>query len=429
MENAPKPLRIGIAGLGNVAQGVLELLRENGAVMAARAGRPIEVAVIASRTRRDVDLLGAEFTTDVLSLTRRNDVDVVVELMGGDGLALELVSSSLAAGRATVTANKAILAGHGNRLFDLAEQCGAPLGIEASVAGGIPIISALTRATVSSDLHCVTGIINGTCNYILSAMSDQGESFESALSMAQALGYAEADPHFDVGGIDAAHKLTILTALAFGVPFDKEAVFTEGITDVTVDDITYARELGYRIKLLGIARRSVTGIEARVHPTLVPQDVLLASVAGVMNAVEVRGNAVDSLLFCGPGAGGRATASAVLADLIAIARGESPSRFSKATTPISRVPMDDVSTAAYLRIPVVDQPGVFARIATILSEHGISIEGAIQRERAIADRKVPIVVVTQPVPEETMNRAVAALQALSAVVGDIRRIRVEHFDT
>lgn len=429
MEIASKPLRIGIAGLGNVAQGVLELLRENGEVMAARAGRPIEVAVIASRSRRDVDMLGAEFTTDVLSLSRRNDVDVVVELMGGEGLALELVSSSLAAGRATVTANKAILAGHGNRLFGLAEQSRAPLGIEASVAGGIPIISALTRATVSSDLYCVTGIINGTCNYILSAMSDHGESFESALAKAQALGYAEADPHFDVGGIDAAHKLTILASLAFGVPFDKLAVFTEGITDVTVDDITYARELGYRIKLLGIARRSVTGIEARVHPTLVPQDVLLASVAGVMNAVEVRGNAVDSLLFCGPGAGGRATASAVLADLIAIARGESPSRFSRASTPIARVPMDDVSTAAYLRIPVVDQPGVFARIATILSEHGISIEGAIQRERAIADRKVPIVVVTQPVPEDTMNRAVAALQALPAVVGDIRRIRVEHFDT
>ncbi len=428
MEIAPKPLRIGIAGLGNVAQGALELLRENGAVIAARAGRPIEVTVIASRSRRDVDLLGAEFTTDVLSLTRRSDVDVVVELMGGEGLALELVSQSLAAGYATVTANKAILAGHGNRLFDLAQRSRVPLGIEASVAGGIPIISALTRATVSSDVHCVAGIINGTCNYILTAMSDHGESFESALAKAQALGYAEADPHFDVGGIDAAHKLTILASLAFGVPFDKEAVFTEGITDVTVDDITYARELGYRIKLLGIARRSASGIEARVHPTLVPQDVMLASVAGVMNAVEVRGNAVSSLLFCGPGAGGRATASAVLADLIAITRGESPSRFSKATTPLARVPMDQVSTAAYLRIPVVDQPGVFARIATILSEHGISIEGAIQRERAITDRKVPIVVVTAPVPEDTMNRAVAALQALSAVVGDIRRIRVEHFD-
>lgn len=428
MDIAPKPLRIAIAGLGNVAQGVLELLRENGAIMAARAGRAIEVAVIASRRPRDVDLLGAEFTTDVLSLTRRNDVDVVVELIGGEGLALELVSQSLEAGRATVTANKAILAAHGDRLFDLAAQFRVPLGIEASVAGGIPVIGALTRATVSSDLHCVAGIINGTCNYILSAMSDHGESFASALGKAQALGYAEADPHFDVGGIDAAHKLTILAALAFGVSFDKGAVFTEGITGITVDDITYARELGYRIKLLGITRRSTAGIEARVHPTLVSQDVMLASVAGVMNAVEIRGNAVDSLLFCGPGAGGRATASSVLADIIAIARGESPSRYSKAIGSISRVPMNDVSTAAYLRIPVVDQPGVFARIATILSEHGISIEGAIQRERAIADRKVPIVVVTQPVPEETMNRALAALQALPAVVGEIRRIRVEHFD-
>jgi len=428
MDIEPIPLRIAIAGLGNVAQGVLELLRENGSVMATRAGRAIEVAVIASRSRRDVDLLGAEFTTDVLSLTRRQDVDLIVELMGGEGLALELVAQSLAAGRATVTANKAILATHGNRLFDLATQSRAPFGIEASVAGGIPIIAALTRATAASELNCVAGIINGTCNYILSAMSDQGESFESALVKAQALGYAEADPRFDVGGIDAAHKLTILASLAFGVPFDKAAVFTEGITDVTVDDITYARELGYRIKLLGIARRTAAGIEARVHPTLVPQDVMLASVAGVMNAVEVRGNAVSSLLFCGPGAGGKATASAVLADIIAIARGESPSRFSAGTKSCARVPMDLVSTAAYLRIPVIDQPGVFARIATILSEHGISIEGAIQRERAIADRKVPIVVVTQPVPEETMNRALAGLQALTAVVGEIRRIRVEHFD-
>ncbi len=429
MDIAPQPLRIAIAGLGHVAQGVLELLRENGAVISSRAGRAIEVAVIASRHRRDVDLLGAEFTTDVLSLTRRQDVDVVVELMGGEGLALDLVAESLLAGRATVTANKAILATQGNRLFDLAAQSRVPFGIEASVAGGIPIIAALTRATSASELHCVAGIINGTCNYILTAMSEQGESFESALAKAQALGYAEADPDFDVGGIDAAHKLTILASLAFGVPFDKAAVFTEGITDITVDDITYARELGYRIKLLGIARRSAAGIEARVHPTLVPQDVMLASVAGVMNAVEVRGNAVSSLLFCGPGAGGRATASAVLADIIAIARGESPSRFAAGPVAFERVPMERVSTAAYLRIPVVDQPGVFARIATILSEHGISIEGAIQRERAIADRKVPIVVVTQPVPEESMNRALAALQALPAVVGDIRRIRVEHFDT
>ena len=294
MNKTSRPLRIAIAGLGNVAQGVLALLKQNKAVIAAGAGRDIEVVTVASRTPRDIDLLGATFTTDVLSLAQRKDLDVVVELMGGETTALQLVEECLVAGRATVTANKAILAAHGDRLFSLAGMNQVPFGIEASVAGGIPIIAALTRSLTANDLDGVTGIINGTCNFILSAMTDGGESFEAALARAQALGYAEADPHFDVGGIDAAHKLTILAALAFGIPFDREAVFTEGITEVSSEDITYARELGYRIKLLGIARRTPEGVETRVHPTLVPADVMLASVNGVMNAVDVRGNAAGN---------------------------------------------------------------------------------------------------------------------------------------
>lgn len=419
-------MRIGIAGLGTVAQGLLALLKENAANIRQQTGAAIEVAAVASRTQRDVDLLGGSFTTDVLSLPDRQDVDVVVELMGGEGIALELVEKTLQVGKPVVTANKAILAAHGDRLFGLAGARGVALGIEASVAGGIPVIAALTRSLSANSVAGVAGIINGTCNYILTGMSRDGWRFADALASAQQLGYAEADPHFDVGGIDASHKLAILAALAFGIPFDRSAVHAEGITEVSPDDIAYARELGYCIRQLGIARRTQSGIELRVHPTLVPADSMLASVNGVMNAVQINDNATGSLLFYGPGAGGRATASSVLADLVSIGRGDRPIKRHPPEAALQVLPVDAVESAAYLRIPVVDQPGVFARIATVLSEHGISIEGAIQRERAIADRKVPIVVVTQPVRESVMKKAVAALQALPGVVDTVRRIRVEH---
>lgn len=423
-----QPLRIGIAGLGTVAQGVLQLLKDNGELIAARAGRPIQVSVVASRTARDVDLLGAEFSTDVLELVGRNDVDVVVELIGGEGIALELVEASLAAGRSVVTANKAILASAGQRLFAAAHANDTALGIEASVAGGIPIIGSLSSGLVANEIESIAGIINGTCNYILTAMANDGAAFEDALANAQALGYAEADPTFDVGGIDAAHKLTILSALAFGTPLDKEAVHIEGIEDITLQDIKDAEALGYTIKHLGIARRTDKGIEARVHPTLVPQDVLIANVNGVMNAVAVWGNATGNTLYYGPGAGGAATASAVLADVVAIARGQSHLEFDGVVRESRWVPIQDVVSAAYLRIPVVDEPGVFARIATILGDHGISIEGAIQRERAIQNRQVPISVVTQPVLEADMLDAVRALGELPVVVGPVRRLRVDHLD-
>ncbi len=423
-----QPLRIGIAGLGTVAQGVLDLLKDNGELIAQRAGRPIQVAAVASRTAKDVDLLGGAFSNDVLGLVSRNDVDVVLELIGGEGIALELVEASLAAGRPVVTANKAILAGYGQRLFAAAHANNTALGIEASVAGGIPIIGSLSSGLAANEIESIAGIINGTCNYILTAMASEGAAFDDALANAQALGYAEADPTFDVGGIDAAHKLTILSALAFGTPLDKEAVHIEGIEDITLQDIKDAEALGYTIKHLGIARRTDKGIEARVHPTLVPQDVLIANVNGVMNAVAVWGNATGNTLYYGPGAGGAATASAVLADVVAIARGQSHLEFDGVVREDRWVPIQDVVSAAYLRIPVVDEPGVFARIATILGDHGISIEGAIQRERAIQNRQVPISVVTQPVLEADMLDAVRALGELPVVVGPVRRLRVDHLD-
>ena len=421
-----EPLRLGIAGLGTVAQGLLDLLARNRALIEARAGRELQVVAVASRTARDVDLLGAEFSTDVLSLAGRNDVDVVVELIGGEGIALDLVQQALDSGRPVVTANKAILASSGQSLFGSAAAHQTRFGIEASVAGGIPIIGAIQGGLAANDISSIAGIINGTCNYILTAMADEGTAFDDALATAQELGYAEADPTFDVGGIDAAHKLTILSALSFGTPFDKGAVHIEGIEDISLQDIRDAEALGYVIKHLGIARRTPQGVEARVHPTFVPRDVLLANVNGVMNAVAVQGDATGSTLYYGPGAGGEATASAVLADIVAIARGESPTDADGSVRESRWVPITDVVSAAYLRIPVVDEAGVFAKIATILSEHGISIEGVIQQERAIEDRKVPISVVTQPVLEADMLRAVAALAELPDVVGPVRRIRVEH---
>ena len=422
-----EPFRIGIAGLGTVAQGVLSVLGRNAELIESRAGRAIQVVAVASRSAKPVDLLGADFTTDVHELVTRNDVDAVVELIGGEDTALELVRGSLQAGRSVVTANKAILAGYGQELFDAADASGAGLGLEASVAGGIPVIAALSNGLSANAVSGIAGIINGTCNYILTAMSDEGQAFETALATAQELGYAEADPTFDIGGIDAAHKLTILSALAFGTPFEREAVITEGIEAITSQDIRDADELGYRIKHLGIARRTELGIEARVHPTFVPKDVLIANVNDVMNAVEVFGDATGSTLYYGPGAGGEATASAVIADIVSLARGDRTPRVAAGEAP-RWVPVEALVSAAFLRIPVKDEPGVFAKIATVLSEHGISIESAVQRERAIADQKVPIVVVTQPVIEREILAALAALEALPEVVGEVRRVRVEHLD-
>jgi homoserine dehydrogenase len=428
-----QPLRVGICGLGTVAQGVLEILATHAEAITRRAGRPVVVTRVASRRLRpEAALYGAPFSDDVRAVAADPDVDVLVELIGGEDQALALQRDAMAAGKAVVTANKAVVALHGDELFALAREHGVPLCFEAAVAGGIPIIAAITRGLAANDVLWLAGIINGTSNYILSAMTEDGAAFQDALAEAQRLGYAEADPTFDVEGIDAAHKLTILSALAFGMAFRFSEVYTEGISRITPEDIEYARQLGYRIKHLGIARRRDAGVEVRVHPTLIPEHRLLANVQGVMNAVVVHGHAAGDTLYYGAGAGRLPTASSVVADLVDIARGTAFVPESGNGTPLPVVPIIESESAYYLRIPALDRPWVFARVATILSEHNISIESAMQRAEAIHAESqqawVPIVIVTRRVPERVMNAALAAVQALSEVVGDITRIRVEDLD-
>ncbi|HEX7034398.1 MAG TPA: homoserine dehydrogenase [Pseudomonadales bacterium] len=425
-----QPLRIGLCGLGTVAQGVLRILQENAESIARRAGRPLVVTRVASRRRRpEADLGDAAFSTDLRAMPEHPDVDVLVELIGGEDTALELHRAALAAGKPVVTANKAVVALHGDELFELAARHDVPFCFEAAVAGGIPIITAITRGLAANDVEWLAGIINGTSNYVLSAMAERGEDFQAALEQAQRLGYAEADPTFDIEGIDAAHKLTILAALAFGMGFRFSEVYTEGISRVTPEDIEYASQLGYRIKHLGIARKTPAGVEVRVHPTLVPRQRLLANVNGVMNAIVVHGHAAGDTLYYGAGAGDLPTASAVVADLIEIARGTALRPKRAVDDGLRVVPIIDSASAYYLKIPSLDRPGMFARVATILSEHDISIESAVQRAEAIhAETQqawVPIVIITNRVPERAMNEALARVQALAGVVGEITRIRVE----
>jgi len=425
-----QPLRIGICGLGTVGQGVLELLKSNGNAIARQAGRPIEIVRIASRTPKPhVVPKGVAFSTDVADVVADPRVDVVVETIGGTDVAAQLFQSCIDARKNIVTANKALLAMRGATLLPAAQRADISVGFEAAVAGGIPIIKALREGLAGNAIHWIAGIINGTSNYILTAMAD-GRDFAEALADAQALGYAEADPTFDVEGIDAAHKLTILAALAFGIRLDPSAVYTEGISRVSVEDIDYAAALGYRIKPLGIARHAAAGIELRVHPTLIPEQRLLAKVDGVMNAVVINSDAVGSSLYYGPGAGALPTASAVLADLIDIARDNAVA--VPADTGAKALPIGEVTTAYYLRIPAVDQPGVLAKVAQILSTNGISIEAVIQREQAIrttGDKPwVPVIILTHRVVERSMDAAVAAIQRLDEVVHPITRIRVETLD-
>ena len=398
--------------------------------MTSATGRQLELTRVASRTPRpEVDLGGAAFSTDLATLTAADDVDVVVEAIGGEDDAKTLVCAAIAANKHVVTANKALIAVHGNEIMPAARQAGAFVGIEAAVAGGIPIINALTRGLAANRIEWLAGIINGTSNYILTAMSEDGQDFATALREAQRLGYAEADPTFDVEGIDAAHKLAILAGLAFGTPFDFGSVYIEGIADVDAEDVAYAAELGYRIKPLGIARRTARGIEARVHPCLTPESALIGKVDGVMNAVQVKGHAVGSTLYVGPGAGAGPTASAVVSDLIELARGGAGwSSAPPAEDAPESSPLGDLTCAHYLNVPAEDQPGVFANVAQTLSRHGISIEGVIQQPQAIRGQRgaewVPIVILTDVVAERDAERAVADIEKLAGVTGRVRRIRV-----
>lgn len=432
-------LKIGIAGLGTVAQGVVQTLQRNANLITGRAGGELRVAAVASRSAKpDVDLHGARFSTDLNTLVGASDVDVVVELLGGEQPALDLCRAALAAGQHVVTANKALIAHHGAELHALAAQQGVCIAYEAAVAGAIPVLGAIGRGLAGNQIEWLAGIINGTSNFILSAMagaSGSSLSFAEALSQAQELGYAEADPTFDVEGIDAAHKLAILTSLAFGAPLNFPAVFTEGISEVTVDDIEYAAQLGYVIKHLGIARQTANGIEARVHPALVPAKNLLAQVDGVMNAVMVGADGAGPTLYYGAGAGMQPTASAVVADLVDIALNQV--RPPAIEMPASYLGIEEIVTSYYLSVPVHDRSGVFGRLTTALSELGISIEAAVQREHtrgtakttsSKAEESVPIVLLTQDVTERTMQAALTQLQALPEVAGRIRCIRVEALD-
>ena len=419
-----------------MAQGVLHLVRSNGSLMTSRTGVELVVQRIASRSAKPgVDLLGAVFSTNVHYLVADPEVDVILELIGGEGLAKDLIESALAAGKPVVTANKAVIAAHGNQLL---AGGNVPLRFEAAVAGAIPIIQSLRQGLAANRIDAIYGIINGTCNYMLTVMEEEGLAFEEVLAQAQALGYAEADPAFDIQGTDAAHKLTILAALGFGTSYDFSALYVEGITQIAAEDIQYAKELGFKIKHLGIAVHSDAGLETRVHPALVPESALLASVNGVMNAVQVVSDGAGETLFSGPGAGGAATASAVLADVLSLgsaiagqsgaaAQRQNQNQDKPKAGPapaISRVAMDDIASACYLRIPTVDRPGVFAQVASALSAHSISIEAVIQKEQPASDASVSIVIMTNRVVESVVNAALKELSALDTVVGEITRIRV-----
>ncbi len=426
-----RPLAIAVAGLGTVGAGVLRLLRENAALVAARAGRPIAVTAVSARDRlrdRGEPLSGLRWYEDPVALAADPGVDVVVELIGGsEGPARALVEASLRAGKPVVTANKALLAVHGAAIAALAESRNVPLGFEAAVAGGIPAIKLLREGLAANRIQRVAGILNGTCNFILTTMREHKREFAEVLAEAQKLGYAEADPSFDIDGIDAAHKLAILAALAFGRPVDLDAVHVEGIREVSALDIALAEELGYRIKLLGIARREEAGISTRVHPCMVPAAAPIARVDGVFNAVVAEGDFVGRIVMEGRGAGAGPTASAVVADLIDLARGRhSPvwgaSNGALDATPA--VPMERHVGAYYLRLMVVDRPGVIAGVTGVLRDCAISLESMLQRGRAPGEA-VPVVLVTHDTEEAAMRAALARIAALDAVLEKPALIRIE----
>jgi homoserine dehydrogenase len=425
------PLGIGIAGLGTVGGGVLAMLHANADLIAARAGRPIAVRAVSARDRtrdRGVSLDGIKWHDDPLALVSDPSVDVVAELIGGsDGPARALVESSLRAGKPVVTANKALLAEHGTELAALAEKAGVPLAFEAAVAGGIPVIKAVREGLAGNRVSRVAGILNGTCNYILTVMREQQRDFHDVLEEAQRLGYAEADPSFDVDGIDAAHKLAILAALAFGRPVAFGAVHVEGIRAVSALDIAFAAELGYRIKLLGIARRTEAGIEARVHPCMIAINSPLARVDGAFNAVEAEGDFVGRVMLEGRGAGAGPTASAVVADLIDLARGRSTPVWgaaSEALTNAPSVPMSAHVGCYYLRLMVLDRPGVIADVTAALRDHGVSLESMLQRGRSPGEA-VPVVLVTHETSEAAMTAALAEIAGLDSVLERPAMIRIE----
>lgn len=431
-----KPVKVGICGLGTVGGGTFNVLTRNAQDIARRAGREIIISQVATRhPNPDVDTGAVALTDDVMTLINNPEIDIVVELIGGYTIAKEVVLGAIANGKHVVTANKALIAVHGKEIFAAAEAQGVSVMYEAAVAGGIPIIKAIREGLAANHINWLAGIINGTGNFILTEMRDKGRDFADVLAEAQALGYAEADPTFDVEGIDAAHKLTILASIAYGIPLQFERCYTEGISKITTEDVEYAEELGYRIKHLGVSRRTEHGIDLRVHPTMIPVSRPIATVDGVLNAVMVNGDAVGDTLYVGAGAGAGPTASAVVADIMDLARTmDAPAEASVNHLAFSDIddvkvlPIEEVETSYYLRIQAEDKTGVLASVATILSERGINIEAIIQKEPKTDDALAQIILLTHQVIEKKMNEAIAAIEALTSTVGKVTRIRVEQLD-
>jgi homoserine dehydrogenase len=420
-----KPINVGLLGIGTVGGGTWSVLARNREEIQRRAGREIRIAVVGDKDVEKANRLtagAAKVVADGNAVVADPEVDIVVELIGGYTVAKDLVLKAIANGKHIVTANKAMLAVHGNEIFAAAQRQGVIVAFEAAVAGGVPIIKALREGLTANRIEWIAGIINGTSNFILSEMREKGLGFDEVLKEAQARGYAEADPTFDIEGIDAAHKLTILSAIAFGIPMQFDKAYTEGISKLTRDDIRYAESLGYRIKLLGITRQTPQGIELRVHPTLVPARRLIANVEGVMNAILVKGDAVGPTMYYGAGAGADPTASAVVADLVDVPHlAFQPDRL--AATRI--LPMEEVTTSYYLRMRVADKPGVLADITRILADRTISIDAMIQREPGEGEEQVDIIMLTHETQERNLIAAIGAIEALPVVAGKVTRIRLE----
>jgi len=431
-------VKVGLLGLGTVGGGTVSVLSRNAEEIARRAGRGIQISHAAAKEYNADAITGLDkigkISDDVFAVVNDPEVEIVIELIGGYSPAKELVLEAIKNGKHVVTANKALIAIHGNEIFAAAQAKGVTVAFEAAVAGGIPIIKAMREGLAANQIQWAAGIINGTANFILTEMSEKGRDFDEVLKEAQELGYAEADPSFDVEGIDAAHKLTIIGSIAFGIPLQFEKTYIEGIGKIEQQDVVYASELGYRIKHLGITRKTEKGIEMRVHPTLIPRRRLIANVDGVMNAVLVKGDAVGPTLYYGAGAGSEPTASAVIADVIDIVRALTSDPENRVPhlafqpnelSDMPILPMEEVETAYYLRMQAIDRPGVLAEVTKILGDSGISIEAILQKEPEVGATHVPIIFLTQRVQEKYMNKAIAKIKDLDVIEGDITRIRME----
>ena len=432
-----KPINVGLIGIGTVGGGTWTVLNRNAEEITRRAGRPIRITAVADKNMdlaRQVTGGAARVTDDAFSVVNDPEIDIIVELIGGYGVAKEVVMQSIANGKHVVTANKALLAVHGTEIFTAAQQKGVMVAFEAAVAGGIPIIKALREGLTANRIEWAAGIINGTTNFILSEMRDKGLSFDDVLKEAQRLGYAEADPTFDIEGVDAAHKATLIASIAYGIPVQFDKAYVEGITKLEASDIKYAEQLGYRIKLLGIAKRREKGIELRVHPTLIPAKRLIANVEGAMNAVVVKGDAVGTTLYYGKGAGAEPTASAVIADLVDVTRlatADAEHRVPHlafqpdAMSSLPILPMSEIETGYYLRLRVEDKPGVLADVTRILADQGISIDALLQREPEEGEGETDIIILTHICQESSADAAIAKIEGLAAQKGKVKRIRLE----